>query len=95
MWAEKNLVKIFPVLLSSLFTEFAILKVLIILTVILINLGTFSVKKHLVSFEELITQRTPKVYHIKIMANSGSCAPVVTKFICTGGKKNAKHTHTQ
>lgn len=28
------------------------------------------------------------------MANSGSYAPIVTKFIFTGRKKKPKHTHT-
>lgn len=36
----------------------------------------------------------PKVNHIKIMANKGSYAPVVTKFSSTGRKK-PQNTHTQ
>lgn len=90
MWAGKKLLKKnFTFLLSSLSTEFAILKMSIILTVILIKLDTFLVKKHLVSFEELTIRRKPRQNHIKIMANSGSHAPVVIKFISIKKKQKA------
>lgn len=45
--------------LSFLFTVFAILKMLIIPTAILIKRGTSLIKKDLVSFEELIVRRKP------------------------------------